>query len=315
MAHGDDFDDDNDRPRFGSRRHWDDDDLPRRRPRDDDESVQRRPSPKKSTSGLVIGIVVAVFLLICGGGGALVYWAVTGVKKGIEQAQKNMQAAAAEAEVEESRNNLDEIFQAIIAYEAANRTLPHNSYDDQGRPLLSWRVHLLPFMREAELYNKFRLNEPWDSPNNRQLLDDMPEVFHVSTGPNPRGRQTYYRGFCHAGSIFEKPRDGKPAPRFSRAAGIPDGLTITIMVVEAGEPIEWTRPDDLDWPTGSPRPSLGGVNPKRTIFLALMADGTVKRIRRDVNDNTLRQLIDRRDGTPIPPGWEQPGRRPIEDPD
>jgi len=247
--------------------------------------------------------------VICGGGGALVYWAVTSVKKGIEQVQKDIEASIAEAEVEQVSYGLEEIGQAIIAYEAANKALPQNSYDDQGRPLLSWRVHILPYMKQAELYKKFRLNEPWDSQNNRQLLDQMPMEFQVNSTPNASDRKTYYRGFCHAGALFEKPRDGKPAPRFNLTGGVPDGTAITIMVVEAGESVEWTKPDDLDWSAGRPRPSLGGVNTKRPFFLALMADGTVKRIRRDVNDNTLRLLIDRRDGTPIPQGWEHEGRR------
>jgi Protein of unknown function (DUF1559) len=306
------YDEHDDAPRSRPRRNWDDD-VPRRR-RDDDEGLLRRP-PRKSNSGLIIGVVVVVFLVVCGGGGALVFWAVTSVKKGIEQAQKDWEAAIAEAESEQSSQNLDEIGQAIIAYEAANRSLPQNSYDDQGRPLLSWRVHLLPYMKEAELYKKFRLDEPWDSLNNRALLrDNMPPEFHVDV-PNARDGMTYYRGFCHDGAIFEKPRNAKPAPKLSLAASIPDGTAITIMVVEAGEAVEWTKPDDIDWPAGKPRPALGGVNSRRPYFLALMADGKVKRIHRDVPDHALRLLIDRRDGTPIPAGWEHSSRRQIDDED
>jgi len=300
--------DDGDLPRSRPRRNWDDDDRPRRR---DDDDLPRRRS-QKSNSGLIIGIVVVVFLVVCGGGGALVIWAVTSVKKGIEQAQKQWEAQLAEAESDESTQNLDEIGQAILAYEAANQKLPQNSYDDQGRPLLSWRVHLLPYMKQADLYKKFRLNEPWDSQRNRPLLDEMPGEFQVSNTTNPSNRKTYYRGFCHEGAAFEKPKNGKAAPPLSLAGGFPDGTAITVLVVEAGDPVEWTRPDDLDWSAGQPRPSLGGVNPKRGFFLAVMADGKVKRIRRDVNDNTLRLLIDRRDGTPIPPGWEHAPKRAVD---
>ncbi len=50
-----------------------------------------------------------------------------------------------------------------------------------GEPLLSWRVALLPFLGKAEyaLYQKFRLDEPWDSEHNRPLADQMPDVFAV----------------------------------------------------------------------------------------------------------------------------------------
>ncbi len=32
-----------------------------------------------------------------------------------------------------------------------------------NKPLLSWRVHLLPYLDEEELYKKFHLDEAWDS--------------------------------------------------------------------------------------------------------------------------------------------------------
>ena len=35
-----------------------------------------------------------------------------------------------------------------------------------------------------------------------------------------------------------------------------------------------------------------------------MADGTVHNMRKDVPDDTLRKLIDRKDGSVIPAGWE-----------
>ncbi|MCH7725943.1 MAG: hypothetical protein IH991_05605, partial [Planctomycetes bacterium] len=49
----------------------------------------------------------------------------------------------------------------------------------EGKPLLSWRVMLLPFLGAAEedLYRHFYLDEPWDSEKNKKLLDSMPEVF------------------------------------------------------------------------------------------------------------------------------------------
>ena len=49
--------------------------------------------------------------------------------------------------------------------------------NESGRELLSWRVFLLPYLGEEALYKQFRLNEPWDSPHNRTLVDKMPAVF------------------------------------------------------------------------------------------------------------------------------------------
>jgi hypothetical protein len=75
------------------------------------------------------------------------------------------------------------------------------------------------------------------------------------------------------------------------------------MVVEAGEAVEWTRPDDFDWSPGRPRPALGAITPNLQYFQVLMVDGTVVKVRKDTPDQTLRWLIDRRDGNVIPDNW------------
>ncbi|MDO4629015.1 MAG: DUF1559 domain-containing protein [Planctomycetia bacterium] len=41
----------------------------------------------------------------------------------------------------------------------------------------SWRVYLLPYLWEEELYRKIRLEEPWDSPWNRQFHAQIPDVY------------------------------------------------------------------------------------------------------------------------------------------
>jgi len=82
-----------------------------------------------------------------------------------------------------------------------------------------------------------------------------------------------------------------------------DGTENTIMVIDADEPVEWTRPLDIDWSPGKPRPALGG--PGRTHCMVLMCDASVHSMRRDVADQVLRNLIDRRDGNVIPAGWDQ----------
>ena len=49
--------------------------------------------------------------------------------------------------------------------------------NEKGEKLLSWRVHLLPFLGQNQLYQQFKLEEPWDSAHNRQLIEQMPEIF------------------------------------------------------------------------------------------------------------------------------------------
>jgi hypothetical protein len=294
----------------------DDDDRPRRRrPRDDeDDDRSPRPAARKSNTGMILAIVGGVLLLCCGGGGGVVYYLYVKAKKGVEQVKANIDQAAQNineaAEAENSRQNVMQIGTAIQAHQNALNTFPNNSYDTKNgrlRPLLSWRVHILPYIGEGNLYRQFKLDEPWDSPNNKALLNQMPMVYgtpEMNTRAGP-GR-TYYRGFSHAGAMFEKPANpGAQAPVLKRT-DVTDGLVNTVMVVEAGEAVEWTKPEDLDFGPGRPRPTLGAGRTKVVTFVpALTCDGIAHRMRKDVSDQTLRWLVDRQDGNLIPPGWDQ----------
>ena len=50
---------------------------------------------------------------------------------------------------------------------------------------LSWRVYLLPFVDQAQLYNQFNMDEDWDSPHNKALIEQMPDVFKVEGVDKP----------------------------------------------------------------------------------------------------------------------------------
>src|SRR5262249_61834200 len=69
---------------------------------------------------------------------------------------------------------------------------------------LSWRVALLPYLGEEKLYAQFRLDEPWDSPNNLPLLKRMPKVYELPGGPSdvPAG-YTFYQVVVGPGAIFD----------------------------------------------------------------------------------------------------------------
>jgi hypothetical protein len=161
------------------------------------------------------------------------------------------------------------------------KALPSNIEKD-GKQLLSWRVRILPYIEEGNLYEQFKLDEPWDSPHNLTLLDKMPLVYH---NPNlPKGNTTNYLGIANPGSIFEP---GKPR-KFS---DITDGLSNTIMVVEAPgtKSVPWTKPVDLTVNTSAPMSDLQGVRPG--IFLALFCDGSVQAITFSVDPRMLSALF------------------------
>jgi hypothetical protein len=79
-----------------------------------------------------------------------------------------VQAAREAARRTQSTNNLKQLILGLLNYESANGHFPpHASYSPDGKPLLSWRVHILPYLEEQALYSQFRLDEPWDSEHNQ----------------------------------------------------------------------------------------------------------------------------------------------------
>ena len=96
---------------------------------------------------------------------------------------------------------------ALICADTAEGQLPVAIYSKDGKPLLSWRVMLLPGLERGKLYEQFHLDEPWDSPHNIKLLPKMPEEYPLSalSEINGGGEQglTYYQGSAGPGALFE----------------------------------------------------------------------------------------------------------------
>jgi hypothetical protein len=201
-----------------------------------------------------------------------------------------------------SGSNLIRINVALHDYEKVHGTLPPAAvYDKQGKPLLSWRVLVLPYLeREGEaergLFQQFKLDEPWDSPHNHRLLERIPKVYAPPEGiVTPEPYTTYYQVFVGKGTAFE-------GTKGISLADFPDGTETTFLVVEAGAAVPWTKPEDLAYAPDQPLPELGGMSPHR--FLVAMADGHVTQVRKEKPEETLRALITRNGGEPVPPDWD-----------
>jgi RNA polymerase sigma factor (sigma-70 family) len=190
-----------------------------------------------------------------------------------------------------SRNNLKNIVLAILNFHDANGHFPMNVTDKDGKPLLSWRVELLPYLEHEDLYKEFKRDEPWDSEHNKKLLDKMPDVFRV--GFEPKGEtRTYYQGFAGPGTVFE------PGKQVTLNA-ITDGTSCTLAVVEAGPPVEWTKPADIPY---DPKRALAKLEgPFSNVLIGATADGGTHPFPRDLDENTLRQMIEIADGSEVAP--------------
>jgi Protein of unknown function (DUF1559) len=193
-----------------------------------------------------------------------------------------------------SRNNLFQFGLAMHNYNDTNGRLPHAAiYDERGNPLLSWRLDVFPFIESfvPPFYHEFKLDEPWDSPNNIKPMSQMPRLFAAPAGDDIANgeHKTHYRVFHGEGTAFEVAK-GVTFISFS------DGLSNVILAVEAAEAVPWTKPEELEYAPDKPLPRLAGSWSSRGDFLALMADASVMLVQNDVSEQAMRAAIVRNDG-------------------
>ncbi|MCC6126433.1 MAG: DUF1559 domain-containing protein [Pirellulales bacterium] len=204
-----------------------------------------------------------------------------------------VQAAREAARRARSMNNLKQISLALLNHEAANNVLPPAFKADKGgKPLLSWRVLILPYLEENSLYEQFKLDEPWDSEHNKKLLDKMPDVYK-----NPNSRlagegKTNYLAVRGAKTIFS-------GGTGTKIRDISDGTSNTITVVEASDEraVPWTKPDDFEYDENDPIEGLVGF--RSGIFLAAFADGHVQAISQSIDAKVLKACFTRDGGEAV----------------
>ncbi|GAA4425037.1 DUF1559 domain-containing protein [Bremerella cremea] len=212
-----------------------------------------------------------------------------------------VQQARSAARRMQSMNNLKQIILAMHNYHDTYRTFPPEAnLDKDGKKLLSWRVLILPFLEQNTLYEQFKLDEPWDSEHNKQLIQFMPEVYRNPNSTAPEGYTTYLVPLGKD-MAFEEPKlDANGRATGPRFADFPDGMSNTIFAVEANDEaaVIWTKPSDLEvnllhiW-NGIGKSQPGG-------FQAAFVDGSVRFISENVDANVLKWLLQRNDGQEIP---------------
>src|SRR5207248_5831864 len=175
------------------------------------------------------------------------------------------------ARLELEMNNFKQIGLAFHGYQDVYRVFPASaSYDKKGKPLLSWRVHLLPYLDQEKLYKEFKLDEPWDSDHNKKLIKKIPKVYISPSLP----------GLTEEGkTIYVVPAG--PGTAFAGKEGIPiakitDGLSNTILALEADadRAVIWTKPVDVQVNLKEPARGLRRHGDRG--FLALFFDGSVR---------------------------------------
>jgi hypothetical protein len=178
------------------------------------------------------------------------------------------------------------------------RLPPAVVYGKDGKPLHSWRVLLLPHLDQEDLYRQFKMDEPWDSPHNIKPLPRIPAVY--CPPPGKISSMPAYHTVCHVfvgpGAAFEGGRGLRIPDDF------PDGTAQTILVVEAGEPVPWTKPQDLPYAPDQPLPHLRGIF--HDGFRVRLVDASGYFVRKDMSETTLRAAITRNGKDKLGADWE-----------
>ncbi len=204
-----------------------------------------------------------------------------------------IQAARAAARRAASMNNLKQIGLTMLNHQETYGTFPARAtFDEDGKPLLSWRVHVLPFIEENALYKRFKLDEPWDSPHNKKLIPLMPDIYR-SPVSKAEPHKTTYLVPVGEGTIFEGDKGLK-------IADIGDGTSRTILALEANdeEAVIWTQPDDWQYDPQEPLSGLGRAHIGG--FIALFADASVHFIAASIDPDVFRALMSVDGGEDVP---------------
>jgi prepilin-type processing-associated H-X9-DG protein len=203
---------------------------------------------------------------------------------GLEQVLAPILAAAfSQAQVAASRsvtrNKLKQVGLAFLNYEETYGCFPPANkaelFASDGQPKLSWRVHLLPFLDDGhQLYKKFKLDEPWDSPNNKPLINEMPDVYRLDDVLDSGGK-TRLVVLVGPGTPFHNLKQRGP-----NYAEFTDGSSNTLLALEVGadKAIEWTKPESDNFDPNNPLAALGDIPPS---FNVLFADGRVMTLSSD----------------------------------
>jgi hypothetical protein len=147
---------------------------------------------------------------------------------------------------------------------------PAHILGPDGRPWHSWRVLVLPFIEQHQLFKQYKFDEPWDGPNNRELADRIPKGYSFPDTYRAKSGVANYLAIVGPGTMWPgaKPFQGD----------VQDGSSETILIAENhGLDVHWMEPRDFDFTSMSfelQRPD--GISSRYKQPAAGMVDGTLR---------------------------------------
>ena len=145
----------------------------------------------------------------------------------------------------ECSNNMKILSIALMSYHSEYNTLPPAYIaDEEGKPMHSWRVLILPFLEEQFLYDQYDFNEPWDGPNNIKLLNQMPEFYACPAAHHHQPGDefcTNYVAITGTNTMWTK-----ESPRRMDIGS--ESNTKTLLLTEFDDTkIPWLKPEDIEY--------------------------------------------------------------------
>lgn len=189
--------------------------------------------------------------------------------------------------------NLARIAAALQQYaDEHGRLPPAYVTDPSGRPMHSWRVLLLPYLGQKELYDKYNFNEPWDGPHNRRLAADAPSPYVCPSDAHNFSAQdaslpvaANYVAVVGPGAAWSE----------GDAGNAPEDI-ILVVEVPGRSGTSWMQPEDLPLEIAAkgvgadPQPRIGSCHSGGIAHVAF-ADGSVRRLTANLSPKAIRPLL------------------------
>ncbi|MEZ6134468.1 MAG: protein kinase [Pirellulaceae bacterium] len=227
--------------------------------------------------------------------------------------------------------NLTRIAHALQRYHELHGHFPSATIlgkDGKGGPPHSWRVELLPLLGHGGLYDRYNFKASWDSQRNLSVLAKMPDVYRSPLDQGNSTNTSYFgvvsddistraaqlqemreqrEAASGVGILKDEPEYEQYTPEatvFWKQRGASfidmlDGTSNCIAVIEAKQDVPWTKPEDIEYSADQPLPKFGGWFEQGVH--AAFADGTVKFLANDNDEQTIRNLLTISDGQPVEP--------------
>ena len=185
-----------------------------------------------------------------------------------------VEAARNSAREAKGRNNLKQIGFALHSYHDVHGRFPTDVVSADGKPLLSWRVEILPFLGADPAFEELRRDEPWDSEHNAKILARMPEVFAL--GVDVAGGKTDVLAPSGKGTWIDS---AKPVT----IADMTDGTSNTVLLVQVQpeHAVPWAKPGDYAFDPNDPAAGLGSSADAKSVTV-LFTDAAVQSVKKSL---------------------------------